>query len=147
MTLNLHYNNSTRVYNWTNPLSGEIMSFPAKAKGEATKFIISLLHPKLYQAATRLIEKQPQLERVTWKAVEIVANQGVELKGDGLGSNGRLAAMVESSDGMGRYAIEIDNGFYTCQCEHWISFTAPVAASGNRYCKHIIASYLARITA
>lgn len=140
MTLNLHYNPSARVYNWTNPLSGEIMSFPAKAKGEATKFIISLLHPKLYQAVTRLIDKQPQLERVAWKAVDIVINDGVELRGDG-----RLLAMVASSDGLGRYAVEVDSGFYSCQCEHWTSFAAPVTESGNRYCKHILAMYLARI--
>lgn len=141
--IQIDFDRSEKVYKWTEPTSGEVLTAPAGAMGKAQLFqaAVTLLEPDLVSAAARVIEKHPQLERATWKAVEIVANGGVELRYDG-----RVEAMVVASDGLGRYAVENFDGYYTCQCEHFTSMAAPITEQGNRYCKHIISMYLARIT-
>lgn len=137
--INIEYDRRDKVYKWTEPESGEVFEFPngPKGKEQARQFVISMLDPDLHKAATGIIEKHPQLERVTWKAVEIVIENGVELL-----MSGNVQAMVNSSDGYGRYAITSDNGYTACECEHFQSFSAPLTEQGNRYCKHILAYHL-----
>jgi hypothetical protein len=143
--LDINYNRSDRQYEWVDPDSGEIFTFPRGKQGkvEAFHFAISMLDPELYQAAQRLIEQHPQLERVTWKAVELVCGEAVEVFDV---PQGNVQAMMDSSDGYGRYAITTTDGYYECQCEHWKSLAAPLTEQGNRYCKHILAMYLWRVT-
>jgi len=138
-TVNIEYNRSTREYNWTDPESGLMLSVPAKQKGELFRAAVSMLDPDLYAAATRLITKNPHFERITWRAVEIVISNGVETFPAAV--DGTLA-MVNSSDGMGRYAVTNEEGYMACQCEHYASFDAPMSMSGHRFCKHIVAFLL-----
>ncbi|MBX3056911.1 MAG: hypothetical protein KF770_10605 [Anaerolineae bacterium] len=139
MNVDIQYDRRARQYTWIEPESGEVFTFPAKAKGDAYKFAVSMLDPDLYTAAQRMIARHPQLERVAWKAVELVAGGGVENYAP---PKGNVLAMVDSSDGLGRYAIQVEDGYTSCQCEHFASFAAPVTDSGSRICKHIAAYHL-----
>lgn len=139
MVINIDYDRREKVYVWTDPETGEVFQFPngPQGKAQARQFVISMLDPDLYAAATGIITRHPQLERATWKAVELVIENGVEFV-----QSGNVMAMVNSSDGFGRYAITSDNGYTACQCEHFTSFSAPMTQEGNRYCKHILAYHL-----
>ena len=143
--IDITYDRKERLYKWIDPESGEVLTAPAGAKNKAQLFqaAVGLLDPDLYAVATRLLANHPQLERVTWKAVAIVCNGGVDVFAVPQGS---VQAMVASSDGYGRYAVSSDNGYYVCQCEHWQSLSAPLTRQGRRYCKHILAMYLWRVT-
>lgn len=137
------YDRKARQYLAIHPDTGEIIeTFPPKHRHEAFLYLVSLFEPELYRLAGNIIERHPQLERVTWKAVEIVVNRGVELVTPPVDN---VLAKVSSSDGYGRYAVTVESGYVSCQCEHWQSFAAPVTASGARYCKHIIAWKLANM--
>jgi hypothetical protein len=102
-----------------------------------------MLDPDLYAAAERMIANQPQLERVVWKGVELVINEAVEVYAV---PHNTVLAMVDSSDGYGRYAIENINGHISCQCESWQGLTAPLTTGGRRVCKHVSAMYLWNFT-
>ncbi len=134
--VNIEYNRSAREYKWTDPDSGLILSAPSKQKGELFRAAVSMLDPDLYAAATQLISKNPHFERITWRAVELVINNSIETFPAAV--DGTLA-MVEASDGMGRYAVYHDEaGYMACQCESYKSFDAPLTTSGHRLCKHIV---------
>jgi hypothetical protein len=136
----IEYDRSGREYQVIDLESGEITEkFPSKAKGEAFRFAVELFEPPLFAAAMRMIDKYPYMERVVWRAVELVINNAVEVFDV---PQGNVIAMVESSDGMGRYAIAHD---YSCQCEHFTSFAAPMTDSGRVVCKHVGATYLWRV--
>src|SRR5690606_5784143 len=124
-----------KQYEWIDPQSGEILTAPSGAENKAQLFraAVGILDPDLHAAALRMIEAQPQLERVVWKGVEIVANDGVELYAV---PEGDVQAMVASSDGYGRYAVMNDNDHTTCQCEDFTSIAAPYTQQGRMGCKH-----------
>ena len=135
MTIQIDYNRSEKMYQWTCPDSGEIFQFPSgkQGKAEAWKFAISMLDPELHETAQRMIERQPTLERTIWRAVELVANNAIEEKT-------AVLHMVSSSDEFGRYAVE--NG-RSCQCEaftNWPQYTS----TGAVVCKHVLSVYLFR---
>lgn len=137
----INYNRKERRYEWMDPDSGEILTAPPGKENKADLFraAVGMLDPDLYAAAQRMIENQPQLERVVWRAVEIVCEEGVDVFAT---PRGNVLAMVASSDGYGRYAIQNDNGNISCQCPHWQELMAPVTQSGRRVCKHVSAYYL-----
>lgn len=141
----IEYNRSTRRYEWIDPDSGEMFTAPSGAKNKANLFqaVIGMLDPDLYASATRMIENNPQLERVVWKAVELVTNNAVEVFA--VPNNG-VVAMVDSSDGYGRYAITMHTHGIDCQCEHYQSMAAPLTNKGHRICKHIAAKFLWQYT-
>lgn len=140
--IDITYDRRERIYKWESE-DGQVLTAPSGRKAELFQAAVAMLDPALFAAASQIIEVHPQLERVVWKAVEIVVDDGVEVFP---GMQEDVYAMVESSDGYGRYAIGNDNGYMTCQCEHFQSFAAPITESGNRYCKHILAYHLALLT-
>ncbi|MCA9946929.1 MAG: hypothetical protein KC449_25785 [Anaerolineales bacterium] len=121
--IDINYNRQDKRYEWIEPESGELFTFPAKQKHMAFRFAVSMLDGELYEAAERMIEAHPQLERVTWRAVELVCANAIEVFP--VPSAG-VVAMVDSSDGYGRYAIEHHEAGYSCQCEHFTSLAAPL---------------------
>ncbi|MCA9924914.1 MAG: hypothetical protein KC421_21210 [Anaerolineales bacterium] len=133
------YNRTDKQYEWTDPQSGEILTAPSKQKHELFKTAVAMLDPDLYQVATNMIDQHPQIERVVWKAVELVTENQVDVFDV---PNGNILGMVDSSDGYGRYAVSLPDGYHTCQCEHWQSFSAPLLESGARVCKHVAAVWL-----
>ena len=138
------YDRSAREYLVAHPETGDVLDrFPAGQKAAAFRYLVSLFAPELYQAAERVISRHPQLERVTWKGVEILTSGGVEVLTPPVNN---CLAMVASSDGAGRYAITTENGFISCQCQHFQSFAAPMTDSGRMICKHIMAYQLAMYT-
>ena len=144
--LDITFNRQEKQYEWTDPDSGEVLTAPAGAANKAALFrtAIGLLDPELDTAAQRIIERHPQLERVTWKAVELVAAGAVDVFD---APRAGVWAMVDSqSDGYGRYAITNDGGYFACQCQHFVGMTAPITEEGNRYCKHIVAMHLWKVT-
>lgn len=141
--LDINYDRKDKVYKWTDEESGEILTAPSGNKHELFKAAVGLLDPGLYDAAHRVIEKHPQLERVTWKAVELVTNGDVEILPEP--KDGVEAMVMSQSDEYGRYAVTNDNGYYVCQCQHFAN-NAPITESGNRYCKHILGMYLFKVT-
>lgn len=145
MLLDINYNRTQKQYEWIDPSSGEVLTAPSGAENKAQLFraAVGLLDPDLYAAALRMIEAQPQLERVVWKGVEIVTSDGVEFFAV---PQGNVQAMVASSDGYGRYAIMNENGHTTCQCENFVSMAAPYTKQGRMVCKHIAALYLFKFT-
>ena len=136
MLIDITYDRKQKEYQWTDPNSGEILTAPSKCKGDLFRAAVGLLDPALYDAVEAVASKHPQLERVAWKAAEIVVSNGVEILGD---DNLAVLAQVASSDGLGRYAVEHD---YSCNCEHYTSLAAPMTSSGRRYCKHGLATAL-----
>jgi hypothetical protein len=134
--IDITYNRQAKEYEFVNPETGELHTAPAKAKADLFRAAVAMLDPELFAAAERVIARHPQLERVTWRAVELVANDAVEVYP---APRGAVVAMVEASDGLGRYAVETGEYGHTCQCEHFTSFAAPVTESGARFCKHILA--------
>lgn len=141
--ITIEYDRKEKLYKWADVESGQVLTAPSGKKFQLFQAVISMLDPDLYAAANRIIEAHPQLERGVWKAVEIVAGDGVEIYP---GMKGNVYAMVDSSDGFGRYAIENEDGYMACQCENFQSFAAPMTESGNRYCKHILAYQLCLAT-
>lgn len=136
MLIEITYDRKQKEYQWVDPNSGEILTAPPKCKGDLFRAAVGLLDPSLYEAVITLSEKHPQLERIAWKAAEIVVSNGVEILGD---ENLAVLARVASSDGMGRYAVEYSN---SCNCEHFVSQAAPMTSAGHCYCKHILAAHL-----
>lgn len=137
--IQIEYDRKAKQYRWEDLESGQVLTAPSGQKFQLFQAVVSMLDPDLYAAANRIIEAHPQLERGVWKAVEIVASEGVE---NFAGMKGDVYAMVDSSDGFGRYAITNEDGYMACQCENFQSFAAPMTQSGNRYCKHILAYQL-----
>jgi hypothetical protein len=137
--IEITYDRTEKLYKWIDPHSGEVLTAPARQKGSLFRAAVCILDPDLYAAAEKVIEKYPQLERVTWRAVELVAKDAIEVYP---AQRGGVAAMVDSSDEFGRYAIEATAHGLTCQCEHFQGMHAPLTESGSRYCKHIIAYHL-----
>lgn len=144
--LSMVYDRKERIYNWVNPTTGEMHSFTSEQKksGQALIFAIGMLEPDLYQAAQRIITANPQMERVVWAAVQIVAANGVQ----GVEIHEQVLAMVASTDGEGRYAIQYDprGNHLTCQCENYTRGEAPQTKSGVAMCKHITAYRLHLVT-
>ena len=139
MNLEITYDRTEKIYKWIDPTSGQILTAPAKQKQDLFRAAVAILDPDLADAAEHIIKQHPQLERVTWRAVELVAKDALEVfpaYRDG------VAAMVDSSDEYGRYAIEATAHGLTCQCEHFQGMHAPLTETGSRYCKHIIAYHL-----
>ena len=141
--IDITYDRAEKIYKWTDPTSGEILTAPAKQKQELFRAAVAILDSDLAQAAEGIIKAHPQLERVTWRAVELVAYDMIEVYP--VARNG-VAAMVASSDEYGRYAIEATAYGLTCQCAHFQDGHAPLTQSGSRYCKHILAYHLWGIT-
>ena len=141
--IEITYDHREKLYTWINPNSGEILTAPAKRKQDLFRAAVAILDPDLARAANSIIEQHPQLERVTWKAVELVAYDRIEVFP--VPRNG-IAAMVESSDEYGRYALEMTEYGLTCQCIHFQDGHAPLTETGSRYCKHILAYHLWGIT-
>ena len=96
--IDINYNRQDKQYEWIEPESGELFTFPAKQKHMAFRFAVSMLDSDLYEAAERLIEERPQLERVTWRAVELVCANAIGVFPAPVAG---VVAMVESSDGYG----------------------------------------------
>ena len=143
MTIQIDYDRKEKLYKWVEPDTGQIFTAPAGAqnKAELWQTAVALFDPDLYAAAERIITKHPQLERVTWRAVELVINEAVEVYAT---PQGNVKAMVQSSDAYGRYAITNDNGYVSCQCQHFQN-DAPMTSSGRQYCKHILAMHLWKV--
>ena len=135
--IDITYDRSQKIYTWTDPTTGEVFTAPAGAANKTSLFqaAVGMLEPELYEAAIALIADHPQLERVTWKGVEIVCAGGVDAFV--VPVNG-VVAMVDSSDGYGRYAISQTDSGYECQCAHFQDLAAPVTMNG-RWCKHVTA--------
>ena len=138
--LDITYDRSERQYRWIDPDSGEIFSFPSgkAGKAQAFQFAVSMLDPDLWTAAQNWLTDEPYLERVVMKAVELVAGDGVET----FPGNGRLLAMVSSSDEYGRYSVGYEDGYIVCECVHWQDGHAPIDQYGQRTCKHVAAVHL-----
>lgn len=134
------YNRTDKQYEWTDPASGEIFTAPAKQKHELFKTAVALSDPDLYEVAQRMIEQYPHIERVVFKGLQLVTDEMIEVFDI---PKGNIMAMVQSSsDGYGRYAVSNEEGYHTCQCEHWQGFHAPLIDTGARVCKHIAAVWL-----
>ncbi len=138
--IDITYDRSEKIYKWVDPDSGEVLTAPSGAANKAKLFqtAVAMLDPELYQAAVRWLEEEPTLERVIWRSVELVANNGVETFAD----ESLLIAKVDSSDEYGRYSLTLDDGFMACECPHWQELGAPYTSSGERVCKHVAAFHL-----
>lgn len=148
------YDRSGRCYNVSRVDGDVVITFPAKQKGDAVRFALSLFHPELAARAARMAARSPLLERVAWAGAELAASGAVEIMSSEQVLETGVMAMVDSSDGMGRYALGTEpvNGnelhrVVTCNCGHYTSGAAPVSLSGNnRVCKHIAAYWFTRNT-
>jgi len=135
------YNRSARVYEVTHPHTGEIVeSFPSKARHEALIYLVALFEPELYEAAQRIIARNPAFERRVWKAAELVMNGNVEILDVPVNN---VMAKVAASDNYGRYNVTMESGYLACECEDYQSAAAPITDGGARYCKHLLAYRLA----
>lgn len=137
--IEITYDRTEKLYKWIDPNSGEILTAPARQKDILFRAAVGILDPDLTEAAESIITEHPQLERVTWKAVELVAHDRLEVFPT---PRAGVVAMVAGSDEFGRYAIEQTAHGLTCQCVHFQDGYAPLTASGSRYCKHLIAYQL-----
>ena len=148
------YDRSARVYQVTDAAGNVVQTFPSKDKGAAVRFAICMADPALGARAARMAQRNPLLERVAWAGAELAANNAVEIMTPVQVSETGVAAMVDSSDGMGRYAIATEPVpghallcVMTCNCAYHSSGAAPVSASGyGRVCKHIAAYWFTRNT-
>lgn len=140
----INYDRSERCYKFIDP-DGVIFQFPSgnAGKAEAFRFALATLEPDLYAAVENLLGEHPYLERVAWKAAELVATGKVEVYA--APQNG-LMAMVDSSDEFGRYAIQSVNGGITCQCYAYQEMTAPMTPTGAIMCKHKLAAHLWKVS-
>ena len=121
--IEITYDRSERIYKWVDPESGQVLTAPAGPANKAELFraAVGLLDPDLYASAAAWLEIEPQLERVVWKGVELVANNAVET----FPGEGALVAKVANSDEYGRYSVTIDSGYMTCECVHFQDMHAP----------------------
>lgn len=142
--IQIEYDRKSKQYQWTEPESGQTLTAPSGRKHELFRAAVAILDPDLFQAAERIIESHPQLERVAWRGVELVCDNKVEIFPEPI--NG-VAGRVESSDGYGRYALTFnEDGKLDCQCEHYTGFDAPMIHTGETFCKHKLAYNLYLVT-
>ena len=136
------YNRKAKQYEFIEPASGEILTAPSKQKHDLFKTAVAMLDPNLFAAATHWISHTPQLERIIWRGVELVASGRLDVFD--VAHNG-IIAQVDSSDEYGRYAIGFDgNGRFTCQC---MSFNEhpQYDENGRIWCKHAAAVKLSQV--
>ena len=140
--IDIAYDRKERIYKWTEPESGEVLTAPSGAPSKAALFqtAVAMTNPELWEAAARWIGEEPYLERAIWKGVELVVNDGVEL----FDLNGRLLALVQSSDEYGRYGVSNIDGYVVCECPHYQDGGAAIDRLGQKTCKHIAAYRLAQ---
>ena len=77
--IEITFDRTDKLYKWIDPNSGEILTAPAKQKQELFRAVIAILDPELFATAEHIIERHPQLERVTWRGVELVAANAIEV--------------------------------------------------------------------
>jgi hypothetical protein len=134
----IQYDRSGRAYQVVDLETGAtVETFPAKQKGDAFRFAIEFFAPDLFAIAVDRCEKYPQQERMIWKAAGLVANGAVEVVP---GPTDSVYAMVESSDGMGRYAVTHVGGEMACNCAAFTEGLAPYTETG-RVCSHLLAYF------
>ena len=132
------YNRSKKRYEFIDEESGEILTAPSGHKHELFKAMVGMLEPDLYDAVHNWLEDEPYLERILWRGAELVASNGVET----FPGEGRLLAMVQSSDEYGRYSVTIEDGYVVCECAFYQDGNAPLDVNGQRMCKHVAAFHL-----
>jgi hypothetical protein len=132
------YNRSAKQYEFVDQESGEILTAPSGHKHELFKSMLGMLEPELWQTVHNWLEDEPYLERILWRAAELVASNGVET----FPGEGSLLAMVQSSDQYGRYAVTIEDGYIACECPFYQEGNAPLDSNGQRTCKHSAAFHL-----
>lgn len=145
---NIVYDRSAKTYMVVDHDGVLVQAFPAKQKGDAVRFAINLLEPAIAAAADSMSAEYPTLERVAWAGAELVIDGAVHprrVQGD------LCVAMVDSSDGMGRYALVLaksDDGYnLTCNCDAYTlgsAATYTVDGRERRLCKHMAAYTLIR---
>ena len=140
MTIQIPYNRSEKAYEWTCPESGEIFRFHGKGaavKADAFRFAVSMLDPQLYETAVTRIEANPFIERMVWRAVELLINDSVEEVSPTL-------YMVMSSDQYGRYAVAMTEHGLTCQCRAFTD-NPIITPELDTLCKHCLAVQMWRV--
>lgn len=137
--VNIEYNRSARSYEWADPDSGEVFSFPSgpEGKAQAFRFVVQMFAPELYAAAVAIIRHNPHFERRVWRAVNTVLSGGVVIYPDLADTS--IIATVAASDGLGAYNLRHEAGYRTCECDDYTSMAAPITAGGRRYCYHLLA--------
>ena len=139
--IEITYQRKAKEYQWTDPTSGEILTAPSGQKHELFKTVVGMLEPDLYTAAINWIDRTPQLERIIWKAVQLVIENKVEMftppKGD-------IIAMVDGSDQYGRYCIQHTTEQNICGCVSFREFPN-YDERGFIWCKHLAAVRLANV--
>ena len=139
--LDITYDRKEKQYKWIHPDNGEIHTAPSGRKHDLFKAAVAMLDDDLFTAAIHWIGHTPQLERVIWKGVDIVASNKLDVYDM---PQHDLVAMVDSSDEYGRYAIQLENGRHTCQC---IAFKEhpQYDENGRIWCKHLAAVHLYQV--
>lgn len=135
--IDINYDRKEKAYKWVAP-DGEILTAPSGCKHDLFKAAVAMLDDDLFTAASLWIGRTPQLERLIWRGVELVAADRLEVYDMPKGS---LVALVEGSDEYGRYAIQAEEHQHTCQCmafkEH-----PQYDENGRIWCKHLAAVHL-----
>jgi len=136
--IDITYDRKAKEYQYTHPETGEIITAPSGHKHELFTAVIAMLDNDLYTAAVNWLNDTPQLERLAWRGVELVAAQKLDVYP--APENG-LIAMVDSSDEYGRYALKEDSSGRSCQCRAYVDYPE-FDQYGRAWCKHLAAYHL-----
>jgi hypothetical protein len=103
---------------------------------------VTMNHAPLANLVTGLLEKWPLkgLEKRAQKAAILAANGHVMTTDDGPDHELKTkGAVISQSDPDQRYYIILDRAWLHCSCPDHASTRVPVADSGQRLCKHVLA--------
>ena len=133
------YDRSQRVYNVYDVHTGELAdTFPSGRDGKRAAFRLSvqLQNPKLHNIAIEWQTMYPELQSRIWRAVEIVLADGVLPSF----SMQHLAVINSQNSAYGEYNIAMRDEMLQCDCEDFISFSAPMIGDKSQpLCKHLLA--------
>lgn len=109
-------------------------------KEAAVEEAIKLAAPALYQMARYMALKNPVLRSRLWKAAQLAANGHVLPPRPG-NLVQEVSQVLSATDEAILYSIQVRD-CHLCNCEDYQFEKAPRLASGQKYCKHILAYVL-----
>ena len=109
-------------------------------KRAAVRRALVLNQPVAHRLWCQMANTWRQLESRGWKALEIIDNDGITPAA--ANDPGAVAYVAANDQLISEYRITADEEGFWCECKDFQDGNAPMLASGQTYCKHILAAIM-----